>query len=374
MRKNFRIFSLLLFPTALLINFVSSKFSSSVEKYYSTNINKIIIQVLSKITSIIPFSIYEITMYVLVFSIIAFIITLIFISIKHKYKLIRFLKMWLLNILSIISVAYFLFIVLWGINYNRLPLQTTLINIYNNSNYTNISIPTNTTKDLANLYKYLIDQVNDLRSLVLENKDNIMIANSDYKGIIDRAQSGYNNILNIIPSVSGNYGKPKYVISSRFMCYTGITGIYFPWTGEANVNISVPDVYIPSTTLHEMAHQRGFASEDEANFLSYLACINHPDVDFKYSGYILALNHTASALRKVDPDKYKDLTQNIDEKVINDLKYNSDFWQKYEGKIDQISNNFNDAYLKSNGVKEGTQSYGKIVDLILTYYKLYPYV
>lgn len=374
MSKKMRLLSLFLIPISIFINFTASKFPAIVEKYYSTQLNKVVIQVLSKITAIIPFSLYEITMYLLVFSVLAFIIALVFITVRHTNKVLSFIKNSILNTFSIISVAYFLFVLLWGINYNRLPLQTTLVNNYNAVNNTNISTLSNTTEDLANLYEYLIEKSNKMRTLVHEDDRGVMMTSTDYKGIINRAQIGYNNISNIVPSVSGNYGKPKYVISSNFMCYTGITGIYFPWTGEANVNIAVPDLYIPSTTTHEMAHQRGFASEDEANFLAYLACINHPDVDFKYSGYILALNHTSSALRKVNPERYEELTLKINESVFVDLQNNRDFWKKYEGKVDQISNDFNDAYLKSNGVKEGTQSYGKMVDLLLTYYKLYPFM
>ena len=58
---------------------------------------------------------------------------------------------------------------------------------------------------------------------------------------------------------------------------------------------------------------------------------------------------------------------------LDDLKNNRDFWDKYEGKIDDISNEINNTYLKANGVSEGVKSYGKMVDLLLTYYSLYPY-
>ena len=279
---------------------------------------------------------------------------------------------YILNILSVLSIAYFLFIVLWGLNYNRLPLQTTLINNYNLTFNKDISTFKHDSGDLANLYKFLINKANETRKSVLEDDKDVMKANSDYKGIIDRAQLGYDNIGHILPQVSGNYAKPKYVLSSNLMCYSGITGIYFPFTGEANVNVAIPDIYIPSTTLHEMAHQRGFASEDEANFLGYLASINHPDIDFNYSGYILALNHTANALYKADYDTYVTITKTISEDVRRDLINNNQFWDKYEGKVDEISNEFNNSYLKANGVKEGTASYGKMVDLLLTYYSLYP--
>ncbi|HDN2517493.1 TPA: DUF3810 domain-containing protein, partial [Clostridioides difficile] len=270
-------------------------------------------------------------------------------------------------------IVYFLFVVLWGINYNRIPLETTLINNYNLKNNTSIQSKQYSVKELTKLYKFLVIKANETRKLTLQDKNGIVKSNTDYNGVINRAQLGYDNILDILPSVSGSYSKPKYIISSNLMCYTGITGIYFPFTGEANVNIAIPDLYIPCTVEHEIAHQRGFASEDEANFIAYLTSIKHPHIDFNYSGYILALNYTASALSKVDYNAYVDISAGISDSVRRDLKNESEFWQKYEGKINEISNEFNNSYLKANGVTEGTQSYGKMVDLLLTYYELYPY-
>ena len=368
---KFKLFSLLLLPLALVINFLGSKFPNIVDKYYSSFIDKYTVIILSKISGIFPFSLYEVTMYLIVFSIVLFIINLIKTLITNKGYIFILLKNSILNILSIVSIGYFLFIVLWGLNYNRTPLYETLIANFNNTHNANVVIEGHTTKELANLYKFLINKTNETRKLVEEDKNGVMKANSNYKGIISRAQLGYDNIIDFLPVLSGDYAKPKYVLSSKLMCYTGITGIYFPFTGEANINIEVPDLYLPSTTIHEMAHQRGFASEDEANFIAYLGSINHPDVDFNYSGYMLAMIHTSNALYSADYDTYVKLSKNISDEVRRDLKNNREFWKKYEGKVDDISNKFNNSYLKANGVEEGTASYGKMVDLLLTYYSLY---
>ena len=85
----------------------------------------------------------------------------------------------------------------------------------------------------------------------------------------------------------------------------------------------------------------------------------------------MALKYTASALSKVDYESFKELTEKIDDDVLKDLRDYSKFWEKYEGKTSQVSDNMNNVYLKSNKVKEGTKSYGKIVDLLLLYYYLY---
>lgn len=153
------------------------------------------------------------------------------------------------------------------------------------------------------------------------------------------------------------------------MSYTGITGIYIPYTGEANVNINSTDFMLPSTVAHEMAHQRGFAREDEANYIAYLTCSMHPDRDFQYSGVMLALIYSMNALAENDIEAYKVLRSKYSEGVKNDLRYDAEFWAKYEGKTQEISNNVNNTYLKSNGQKDGVQSYGRMVDLLIAEYK-----
>ncbi|MBC5996577.1 DUF3810 domain-containing protein [Romboutsia ilealis] len=369
MRKN-KIIIFMLFPLSLLLNFLASKFPYFIETYYTQGINKITVQLLSKISSIFPFSIYEFAIYSVIIISIYYIIYSLYLLFKNKYKFKIHIVNSIINILSIFSITYSLFIILWGLNYNKLPLETILIDKYNKENNKSITKVEYNNEDLIELYKYLVDKTNETRKLVLEDNNNIMKLNSDYKDVIKRAHTGFDNISNIMPNLDGYYGNAKYILSSRLMCYTGITGIYFPFTGEANINKATPDFSIPSTTLHEMAHQRGYASEDEANFIAYLASINHSDVDFIYSGYRLALSHTSNALRNVDFESYKELSRNLSDDVINDIKSNNKFWSKYEGEINDLSDSFNNSYLKANGVKEGTESYGKMVNLLLTYYTL----
>ena len=360
-----------LFIFSILLNLITSKIPEIVEKYYSNGINIYMVKVLSKISSILPFSLFEMLIYTAILFIAIFIIYSIVYIIKRPRKILSYLKNSLLNIISIIGIVYFLFIVLWGINYNRMDLQTSLIEDYNNTKNQNIRSIKCDNKDLINLYKFLIERCNETREKVVEDENYVMKVDTDYNDVLSRAKYAYEKVSILNLDKKGVYTTAKPILNSNLLCYTGITGIYSPFTGEANVNIAVPDIYIPFTTLHEMAHQRGYGSEDEANFLAYIACINNEDYDFQYSGYILALNYVSSALAKVDYDKLLELNRNISYKVRHDLIDNSEFWSEYQGQVSEISDSVNDTYLKANGVEEGTQSYGKVVDLFLTYYNLW---
>ncbi|MDU6984160.1 MAG: DUF3810 domain-containing protein [Terrisporobacter othiniensis] len=369
--KKFRIISISLFVLSILINIIAGKIPSLVEKYYSNGINIYIVKIMSKIFSIFPCSIFEILIYISLLSVLVFLIYSIYYIMKKPNNILSYLKNSFLNIISIVGIVYFLFVVLWGLNYNRMNLKDSLIVDYNKSHNENIKDVDYDKEDLINLYKFLIEKCNDIRAEVLEDEQKVMKCNTDYKEVLNRANNGYENVSILNLNKRGSYAPAKPILNSNLLCYTGITGIYSPFTGEANVNTGVPDIYIPFTTLHEMAHQRGYGSEDECNFLAYIACINNEDYDFQYSGYILALKYTASALAKVDYDALVSLNGELSSSVINDLNYSREFWKQYEGKVNEVSDNMNSNYLKANGVEEGTLSYGKVVNLLLVYYSLY---
>ena len=153
------------------------------------------------------------------------------------------------------------------------------------------------------------------------------------------------------------------------MSYCNITGIYFPFTLEANVNIDVPDFSIPETMCHEMAHVNGIMREDEANFISFLSCINSDDDEFAYSGYIMAMIYTSNALYNEDKNKYNNFTVYMSEGVIRDLNAQSSYWERFKTPVAETAASINDAYLKSNSQSDGIKSYGNMVDLTIAYLK-----
>ncbi|MEG2017962.1 MAG: DUF3810 domain-containing protein [Clostridium sp.] len=353
-----RIYLLLLFPLTLIINYVAGLNPSFIEKYYSTTINRFTIEILSFITNFIPFSMYEITIITAAIAFIGYFIYTIFCICRHKSTLKIGVANFLLNCGVILSVAYFLFIILWGLNYNRVPL-------YEGMKMTNEK---HTVNDLGELYEYLIDKTNALREETDIDADNIATVKGGYQSVLNRASIGYEIASKEFSVLEGTFGTPKKLLFSEFFNYTGITGIYFPYTAQAGVNINAPLMTVPATTLHEMAHQRGFAREDEANFIAFLVSTMHPDKNFQYSGYILALSNTGNALYSEDPELYKELSLKKSQGVEEDRQYRIDFWDKYSGKIEQVSSKVNNTYLKSNGVSDGEKSYGRMVDLLLDYY------
>ncbi len=163
-------------------------------------------------------------------------------------------------------------------------------------------------------------------------------------------------------------GRPLAVrrpVFSGLMSALGISGIYSPFTAEAHVNAQVPLTQVPFVTAHEVAHGRGFAREDEANFIAYLVCRFSDDPGFRYSGSLQALSHARGALGRADRGLLKEASASLDPGVLADLQRQYRFWRSKKTALWEWSSRANDVYLKSQGQAAGIRSYGRMVDLLL---------
>lgn len=343
---------LIIVPIVYLIAINLENNQANFERFYATGINKWFNELLSILTGVFDYSFGELIVYahVIAAPIVAFILLIKVFKggfFKSAFRLIQYA-----------SILYIAFMLLWGFNYDRQSISETM----------GFTVDKYTKEQLYHMTAFLIDEANDLRRYQLEDNSGVMTIKGDYKEIFARAHEGYSELGNTYKVFSGYYGKPKPILASNWMLYTGITGVYFPFTAEANVNVSVPDLLLPATTLHEMAHQRGIAPEDEANFVAYLTAMRHPDRDFNYSGTILALIHAMNALYTQDPDMAMELRETYSEDVNRDVVAYSHFWDAYEGKTNEVADKVNDTYLKTNRQEDGVKSYGLMVDLMLGYY------
>jgi len=238
------------------------------------------------------------------------------------------------------------------------------------------------SQDLRQLYQLLNEQAQDLAGQI----------NTDEAGyfslpplIGEAAAQGYGAKREALPPGQAReamrnlghtyrvfdvyYPYPKAVLFSEGLSYLQISGIYSPFTIEANYNCDMPASNIPFAICHELAHLSGYAREDEANFTAYLACLEDGDVNFRYSGLFNAIIYVLNALYgEVGPAEYRELYNELPLQVRRDLQQNSNYWQSFAGRVAKISEDVNDFYLKANNQPEGVKSYGRMVDLLLAYY------
>ncbi|MFY0673303.1 MAG: DUF3810 domain-containing protein [Bacteroidia bacterium] len=329
--------------------------SSGIESIYSNGIFKVISGFQKMAFGWIPFSIGQIVFYFLL----AFFVWLLFNGIRslknEKRKTLYTCFNALAAPLSLLSIIYFFFMILWGFNYERQPLAESLKLKQNEIELI----------DLKNLAEELIEATNNSRAKATNRDDTCLVLsfkNSDYfkmaKQAFENLGTKSNLFINKNPSV-------KAVALPQLMSLFGLGGIYFPFTGEANVNMHQPDFKLPFTICHEMAHQVGVGSEAEANFVAYLACKASDDPVFNYSGNLAAMRYTLHAIHKSDSAAFNDLIITCNKGVLLDLEENTLYWERFETPINDFSRWINNLYLKSNGQPDGVLSYGKMVELMV---------
>ena len=202
---------------------------------------------------------------------------------------------------------------------------------------------------------------------VERDADGAYIADRD--SVLDRAAEVFEGVAELYPFLDGEALRPKPIYFSRIMSYLDFTGFFFPMTGEANLNMDSPAFLLPSTSQHEIAHQRGVAAEQECNFVAVLACLESEYADFRYAGAALAYIYLGNALAGVNYDKYGEVYYSLSETVRADLKAQSAYWDEFRDSVAQkASNTVYDSFLKSNGQELGMQSYGQCVNLLVHYY------
>ncbi len=269
----------------------------------------------------------------------------------------------------------YILIVLWTVSIVFLWLTCTCNVNYNRYSFAQISgltIQDSGTEELYQLCLRLAGEANAYRALLAnEDEDGAMkLTEASVYELSKTARSAYQKLNEEYQVFDYRTANTKPIFFSRLMSYTDLVGVYCPLTMETNVNTDVADYSIPSSMCHELAHFFGFMREDEANFIGYLACLYSDSIEFRYSGTLLALIHAGNQLADVDMDAYNELWSHYSEGVVRDLKQNSEYWKQFkETAVSEVSTTINDAYLKANHQTDGVRSYGRMVDLLLAYYR-----
>ena len=361
--KNYRGF--LIYICLIGVSIFSLSFLKTSEKaadFWVENLSGPFKLFVAKLCSFVDLSIAELLFIAFCLFIIVFLVyTVINFFKKNRGEKTGFLVKQLSLAVSLAMTVWLLLTALWGINY----YSSTF------SKKSGINPVSSSVDELASITEYFAEQVNLYSKRVKRDYSGIFYEDIDL--MFSRSLSVYENIEQRFPFLKSDPIMPKKVYFSKTLSRLSTTGITFPLTGEANINTDVPTLYIPVTIIHEMAHQKNIASEQDADFIAVISCIESDDDIFRYSGYMYGFRYLSNALYKVDSDKYFEVFLSLNQEVLDDYSFNREYWIMYDGKISEMSDNIYDSYLKSQGQDLGIRSYGEIADLLIAYYRIYPY-
>jgi len=349
--KKHVVFALLL-PIQLFLVQILEKHPAFVEKYYANGIYPIISNFFRTVFGWIPYSVGDILLFVFILFLVRFLILCL------RFRVRNFLPQ-TISILAFLSKVYFCFYMFWGLNYYREPLSKNLG--YTEHQYT--------TDELVKSTDYILKQLNTVHSKIVSN-DSLQITNPySTSEMYTLSYQGYQNLSADFPQFTYKKSAIKNSLMGYLQSYNGTSGYFNPFTGEAQVNATIPKTSFPTTACHEMAHQIGYAAENEANFIGFLATNYSSNYYFKYASYRMAFGYSIAELQKRDPTKAKALWKKVNTGIIKDFSTSYTFWQSYKNPFEPIVKKGYDQYLKANKQKDGTASYSYVVDLMISYFK-----
>lgn len=276
----------------------------------------------------------------------------------NRKRIIKDTKAWILDVLSAVSIGYFAFHLLWAFNYYRLPLHKAL-NI--EKDYT--------TEALIATTERLISTVNTVH-IAITNNDTIKV-NMPYSKteLLQKVPKGYDKLSKKFPHLAYQPKSVKRSIYSLPLTYMGFSGYLNPFTNEAQIDGLIPTFKYPTTASHEVAHQLGYAAENEANFIGSMAAMHHDDIYFKYSGYAFVLRHCLHEIYRRDPKQYETLVTKVNKGILKNYQEVRDFWDSYQNPTEPLFKSTYDTFLKANNQIDGMESYSYVVALLVNYFE-----
>jgi hypothetical protein len=352
MGMNRKIIWIVLAVLALFIR-IFSLFPGAVEKYYSDGFYPVIARLQRILFGWIPFSIgdifYGIAAVWLLYSLFRFVRTIVRKKAGRGYFLSAARRL-----VFCLLLVYATFNLFWGLNYNRNGIARQF----------QLQVHPYSTASLVDLLQLIVTRLNTLDSTARDNR----AALSSKRNLFNGSVESYRNLSARDSRFAYPSPSVKPSIFSYVGNYLGFSGYYNPFTGEAQVNTTVPVFTQPYTTCHEIGHQLGYAKENEANFAGYLAARSSHDPAFQYSVYFDLYYYAASELYVRDSLRLKPLREQLRPSIRKDFQELRKFYRQYENPLGPIITRLYGNYLRANSQPQGMMTYNEVIAWVMAYY------
>lgn len=346
MKKNNKRFKLkLIWLIVVVLNtalFLLLSSSTKIAEFLSKTLNRYYNYLIGSISSLLPFSLFELLVIIFIIIIITYIVLFFRNIFKKKYsKIVRRTTTLLLLVASIISA----YIAITKPCYNRDSLKLP--------QYANKV----SNEEVKNICIYYFDKISSLsNSLERDSDGNVdMSKYYTYNELAEQMKKEYERIDN--DYISSYTSTAKSLYNSWLLSEMNVTGITFSLTGEANVNTAMPSIDIPFTMAHELAHTKGIMREDDANLLATYICLTSTDSFIQYSGYFRTYSRLLSAAYYTsDKATYTDICSHLPASLLKEAQNYYKYFEEHDT-LDKIQDTINDWYLKLSGVQTGVDSY-----------------
>lgn len=350
---NYKWTGLLLGAAALLLRGVAAQFPAHTEAIYSRTFFPIIRQLIDLSVGKLPFP----TVYLFIVAVLGMIV-LFFFRDRQKEGWGNKVSHLIRSLLNFGGLLVFFFLLLWGYNYQRVPVNQQLL-------IGPVLLSPDQLVDEMNLTHELLSQLRkDLSSDTLAIEQTIPYAQLEHT-----VRQEMKEALSTLGFDVRGFPRTKEFYPAGFMKKMGILGIYFPFTGESYIDPELHVLEKPFTVAHEMAHSFGITNEGEANFVSWIVGVQSEDVLLQYAAHLQLFRYQLREISRRDPEIYREAILSLDPGIKNDLISILLKARKTPPLFGNLSRKSNDLYLKTQGVKAGVRSYAQLPALAYAWRK-----
>lgn len=354
------------FKTYALALFIFSLSESKylITNYYQPYLFKPLSGLQRLISGKIPFAIGE---WVYIFIVISLIISLIKKISQNKLGISSgsFWRILFIQILNGILQFYIVFELCWGLNY-QMQSPAHDFKMETPSGYSEFQ--------MDSLSLNLIGKLNETRSKIGDTT----IDSIKFDTILAESKVQYADIATQFPFLKYPHPSIKTAIFQTWGDYIGFTAFYQPFTGEAIIRGDLPKLTLPFTICHEIAHQLGYASETEANFIAFVVGVESKHPLFQYSTQLQIFSyaqqaHLLSIAKRGDTIQFQKIIarnkQMLNPKVLADRKMIKDFFLRRQDLQIPGTTQLYNQFLLLNKQAKGIESYNDVLLWVLAYKK-----
>jgi hypothetical protein len=337
---------------------LASLMPETVETYYSQNFYHYLVRWMATVNKFVQLSLGELLIAGIIGWYVLWTFWYLSRAMRREASIIEVFKILFLQLAWVVSIGFALFLLMWGLNYQRMPIAERL----------DLEQRGDGREEIVYVGRRIVDAVNanySTRELQLAS-GNSQLTMSLPK-LNQAIETGFQQEAMLGAASQGGLSDPKPLYFSNVATWLDIRGIYIPYTGEATYNVRVPDCDLPFTLAHVKAHQRGYAREDEANFIAYVVCTKSLEPYVRYSGYLHGLK-VLDFLARSDAQTAQTLKAQLLPGAAADVLTRETYWPKSRNEsVSPVVNGIINVYLRANRIRGGLKNFSEDTPLIVNY-------
>ena len=342
----------------LVISYSPSLLTAVYSPYFFNPLSKLLRLLFGKLPIPIGEFVYLFIVILLIFSCLKWLFTK-----KENFGRLQFWKLQAVHCFNGFVKIFIVFELIWGLNYQKMDPSMDF----------KLRVPLSYTESqMDSLSLKLINDLNYTRGKIGDFNSNML----QFDSILDQNKAEFAKNAQNSPFLKYQISSVKQAIFPNWGDYIGYTAFYQPITGEAIVRGDLPRFTIPFTMSHEIAHQLGYASEDQANFIAYVIGMESTRPLFNYSSQLQLFTYAQFAhlnfiAKRGDFELYKQVVERnkklLNPQVIADRKEIKNFFLKKQDLQVQGTSEMYNQFLIWNKQDKGIDSYNDVLLWVLAY-------